>query len=134
ASAVENEGEVYGTLVLVHDMSFVQRRSEDTRKYLFLLFAAIAAVVSLVTVVIAHISWRGWIAGLKAFIRGEGLLRSPELLRHPELRPVARDIQALVQELKSERRARDESQMNWTPETLRSLLREELKGDEIIVV
>jgi trehalose 6-phosphate synthase len=134
ASYVENEGEVFGRLVLVHDMSFVQRRSDDTKKYLFLLFAGIAAVVSLITVVIAHISWRGWMAGLKAFIKGEGLLRSPEDLRMPELRPLARDIQSLIQDLESERRTRDESQMNWTPETLRSILRQELKGEEAIVV
>src|SRR5262245_63653486 len=52
-------------------MSFVQRRSDDTKKYIFLLFAALAAIVSLVTVVIAEVSWRGWVAGLKAVIRGD---------------------------------------------------------------
>ncbi len=29
---------------------------------------------------------------------------------------------------------RDESQISWTPETLRSILREDLKGDEILIV
>src|SRR3989475_4555471 len=59
---VESEGTAYGYLMLVHDMSFVQRRSDDTKKYIFYLFAAIGAIVSLVTVVIAEISWRGWVA------------------------------------------------------------------------
>jgi len=68
---VESDGTAYGYLMLVHDMSFVQRRSDDTKKYIFYLFAAIGAIVSLVTVVIAEISWRGWVAGLKAVIRGK---------------------------------------------------------------
>src|SRR5687767_15779587 len=79
-------------------------RSEDTRKYVLWLFAAIAAVVALITVVIAEISWRGWVAGIKAVLSGEGLLRSPAMMRAaaPELRPIARDLQALVSDLESE--------------------------------
>ena len=51
-------------LVLVHDMSFITRRSEETRTYLFWFFAGLAAVVSLITVIIAQWSWRGWVSGL----------------------------------------------------------------------
>ncbi len=29
---------------------------------------------------------------------------------------------------------RDESQISWTPENLRTILREDLKGDEILIV
>ncbi len=123
-----------GTLVLVHDMSFTQHRSEDTKKYIFYLFVGIGAITSLITVIIAELSWRGWITGLKALISGEGLLRSPEQLQVPELRPIAKDLQALIHDIESDRRSRDESQISWAPETLRSILREELKGDEIIIV
>src|SRR5204862_1302319 len=118
---VAAEGEALGELVIVHDMSFVQRRSEDTKKYIFYLFAAIATVVALITVVIAEISWRGWVAGLKVLLKGQTLLRSPDseqkggLIRAtaPELRPIARDLQALVLDLESERRSRDEGQTTW---------------------
>ncbi len=46
-------------LILLHDMSFITRRSEETRRYLFYLFAGLAAIVSIITVVIAQLSWRG---------------------------------------------------------------------------
>src|SRR5260221_5905560 len=36
-------------LVLVHDMSFIERRSEETRRYLFYFFAALAFSVALIT-------------------------------------------------------------------------------------
>jgi trehalose 6-phosphate synthase len=128
------DGETLGSLVIVHDMSFVQRRSEDTRRYVYYLFAAIATIVALITVVIAEISWRGWVAGIKGLISGGGLLRSPEDVRAPELRPIAKDLHALVRDLEAEHRSRDESQIHWGPEALRRILREDLKGDEILIV
>jgi trehalose 6-phosphate synthase len=84
-------------------------------------------------VVIAELSWRGWMAGIKALIRGQSLALSPEP-RARELRPIARDLEALVRDLEAERRMRDESQISWSPEALRTILREDLKGDEILIV
>jgi trehalose 6-phosphate synthase len=130
---------VLGTLVVVHDMSIAQRRSADTRKYILYLFAAIATVVALITVIIAEISWRGWVAGMRALLKGETLLRSPmgraaALATTRELRPIARDLQALMRDLEGERRARDESQTTWGPDALRHILRQDLKGDEVLIV
>ena len=69
-----------GKLVLIHDMSFVTRRSEETKRYVFYFFMALAAVVSLITVIIAQLSWRGWMAGMRSLLRGEGLLRQLSLI------------------------------------------------------
>jgi trehalose 6-phosphate synthase len=125
-----------GELVIVHDMSPIARRSADTKKYVLYLFAAIATVVALITVVIAEISWRGWVAGMKALVKGETLLRSPVGWKSaaPELRPIARDLQALVLDLEAERHSRDESQTSWGPDALRRILRQDLKGDEVLIV
>jgi len=124
-------------LVLVHDMSFVTRRSEETKRYVFYVFAGLAALISLITVVIAQLSWRGWVAGMRALLRGEGLLRQPQAMESapaPEFRPIARDLQRLIRELESDYRSRDESQINWTPDALRAILHSELRGEDIIVV
>jgi trehalose 6-phosphate synthase len=135
---IANEGATLGQLVVVNDMSIVQRRSADTKKYVYYLFAAIAAVVALITVVIAEISWRGWVAGLKVLLRGQTLLREPEGFKRittaPELRPVARDLQALMRDLEAERQSRDESQTVWGPDALRRILRQDLHGDEVLIV
>jgi trehalose 6-phosphate synthase len=140
ANPIAADGALIGDLLIVHDMSFVQRRSDDTKKYVLILFAAIALVVALITMLIAEISWRGWVAGVKALLSGDTLLRSPLGLNNanselrPELRPIARDLQALVRDLEAERHARDESQTVWGPEALRRILRQDLKGDEIMIV
>lgn len=125
-----------GKLVLLHDMSFVEKRSEETRRYLFYFFTGLALAISLITVAIAQLSWRGWVQGMRALMRGEGLLRRPESppSAPPELRPIARDLRKLVQELESEVRSRDESQISWTPHSLRAILHGELRGENVIVV
>jgi trehalose 6-phosphate synthase len=125
-----------GRLVLVHDLSFATRRSEETGKYIFQAFIGLAAIVSLLTVVIAQLSWRGWLDGMRSLLRGEGLLRDPaaKAMDLPEFRPIARDLQRLVRELETESRSRDESQVTWTPDALRAILHGELRGDDVIVV
>src|SRR5688572_2225527 len=121
-------------LVLVHDMQFAVGRSEETKRYLFYFFVALGAIVALITVVIAQLSWRGWVQGLRALLRGEGLVRPASAADVPELRPLARDVRELVKQLEAQYRPRDESQLAWTPDTLRSILKGELRGHEVIVV
>jgi trehalose 6-phosphate synthase len=137
---LEDAGVALGNLVLVHDMSFVARRSEETRKYLFLFFVGLGTTVALITVVIAQLSWRGWVQGIRALLRGEGLLRpgaggggggKSDL---PQLRPIPLDLRELIHELHAEHRARDEEQLAWTPDALRAILHGELRGQEVIVV
>jgi trehalose 6-phosphate synthase len=126
-----------GRLVLVHDMSFITHRSEETKRYLFYFFMGLALVISLLTVIVAQLSWRGWMSGMRSLLRGEGLLWQlaagvqPSM---PEFKPIARDLQRLVRELEAETRARDEDQITWSPESLRSILHSELRGEDIIVV
>ena len=134
-SPLATEAAPAGQLVLVHDMSFIGRRSDETKRYVIYFFIGLAAVVSLITVVIAQLSWRGWVAGMRALLRGEGLLRQPAAAPPAaEFRPIARDLQRLIREMESDVRARDESQLDWTPETLRAILHNELSGADVIVV
>jgi trehalose-6-phosphate synthase len=135
AVGIKENGQPVGRLMLVHDMSWVQRRSSDTKWYLFYLFAVIGATISLVTVLVAHLSWRGWVAGVRGMLRGEGLIALIKDQHHgPELQPVAKDLRALIHELESDKRMRDESQMSWTAATLKTILRDHLAGDEILIV
>ncbi len=131
---VSVDAQPVGDLVLVHDMSFMARRSVETRRYLFYFFGGLALVVSLITVVIAQISWRGWVSGLQALTRGEGLIRPISRAAPPELQPIARDLRTLISDLQAEQHARDETQLSWTPETLRQVLHTDLRDAEVIVV
>ena len=130
------DGERLGELVIVHDMSFVQRRSADTKKYVLYLFAAIATVVALITVIIAEISWRGWVAGMKALLKGETLLRSPVGWKSasPELRPIARDLQALVRTSNPSGARATRARPAGDPTRCGASCAQDLKGDEVLIV
>lgn len=123
-----------GTLVLVHDMRFAENRSQETRKYFFYLISGLGLLVALITVAIAQLSWRGWMQGMRALMRGEGLLRPSERNEAAELHPIARDLRTLLRDIESAHSSRDEAQMVWTTDTLRSLLHTELRDQEVIVV
>jgi trehalose 6-phosphate synthase len=135
SASIESNGRSLGRLMLIHDMSFIQQRSSDTKWYVFYLFAGLALVISLVTVLVAHLSWKGWVAGVRAMLRGEGLLTPLAKDQHaPELQPLAKDLRSLVEALEADRRMRDESQISWTPASLKTILHEQLAGDQVLIV
>ena len=132
--AVDSGATPEARLVLVHDMSFIERRSEETRRYLFYFFIALGACMSLITVVIAQLSWRGWVQGLRALLRGEGIVRPTRATTAPELRPIARDLRELIRDLERQYRPLDGSQRIWDQQALRATLRSELHGNDVIAI
>jgi trehalose 6-phosphate synthase len=130
---IKSENEEYlGKLILMHDMSFIEKRSEAAKKYVLAFFAMLAVVISGITVFVAHLSWRGWIDSVKGILRGDTTRTKASII--PEVRPLVGDLRDLLREFNLERRMRDDSPHLWTPERLRSLLREKLAGDEVLVV
>jgi trehalose-6-phosphate synthase len=135
AIGIEGNGRVWGRLLLVQDMSWVERRSSDTKWYIFYLFAVIGVVISLVTALVAHLSWRGWVASVRAMLHGKGLIALSGDQRHgAELLPVAQDLRSLIHDLEADKRMKDEHQMSWTPATLKTILHDHLAGDEVLIV
>ena len=130
---IENDGARAGSVILLHDMSFMERRSQDTRKYIIGLFAVLGIVIALITVLIAHLSWRGWMAGARAMLRGEGLFK-PFDRAGEDVQPLFGDLRTLLRQLEDERRARDGGAQAWSPERLKQLMRSNLLGDQVIVV
>jgi len=133
-SPLMQDGLSFGKLILVHDMSFIERRSADTKYYVIMLFAVLTVLISMITVFVAHLSWRNWISSMKGILRGEVGPRHEQQSTPPELRPLESDLRNLLHEINLERRTRDDATHLWTPEKLRTLLHEELAGDEVLVV
>lgn len=123
-----------GQLLLVQDLSSVRGRTGAVKKYIFYLFLFLGIAVSWITVLIAQLSWRGWVSGMKAMLKGEGIWRPLSRPTAPELKPILKDLRTLVKDLESDRQLRDEGQVSWTPKTLKEILRSELRGEEILVV
>ena len=122
---VSGEEEPIGFVVLVHDLSFVERREATTRRFLVVAFGFLAFAASVITLVAARLSWRGWSNELRRLIRGE---RPP-----PEFRPFLRDVRDLVERLATEREA-DGLGGLWTPQRLKNTLSRHLHGERVVIV
>ncbi|MFN8094371.1 MAG: trehalose-6-phosphate synthase [Vicinamibacteria bacterium] len=114
-----------GFAVLVHDLSFVERREATTRRFLAGAFGLLALLASVVTVVVARMSWRGWSDELRRLIRG-GKAR-------PEFRPFLRDVRDLVERLAAERETDGQGGL-WTPQRLKNTLSRHLHGERVVIV
>lgn len=123
-----------GSFIFLHDMSFVQRRSENTKKFILLFFLILTIVVSLLTVVIAQLSLRGWISGIRSLLKGDSPFSLTSFRQNSEFRPIAKDLRILVRELEKDRKIRDELNLSWNPASLKELLQKELSGDEILIL
>jgi trehalose 6-phosphate synthase/phosphatase len=135
-------GDEAGIVVLMQDAGFIAQRSAEVRGELAALLVLMSVLITLIAALIALLSWRGWLAKARDALNSRRFVRqapageppsavAPEV---PEVDLLLRDVQALVHEVEQERRQRDEQARDWTPETLRRLLHEQLAGDEIIVV
>jgi len=122
-----------GKMVLVHDMSFIERRSEDTRKYLILLFIGLGIVVSMIAVLIAWLSLRDWIKAVRGLVQGDFTPQEQAMVPR-EVQPLISDLRELMQDYRGVYHGVGEVSLSWTPEKLRDLLHDELAGDEILVV
>jgi alpha,alpha-trehalose-phosphate synthase [UDP-forming] len=130
---VDTEAGHVADMVLLQDMSFIERRSQDTQRYLIILIAGLGVTMTLITVVVAQLSWRGWVSGMRAILRGEGVLR-PFDSPMPELAPFAADVRARLRDLEDEYRRSQGPEAEWDPARLRALLQTRLRGDQVIVV
>ena len=123
---VEGDNGPIARLVLLHDLSFIDRRSQDTRHYLLLFIGALGLTIALITVVVAQLSWRGWVSGVRGLLRGEGLLR-PVMAARRDGAAGGRDLRARMRDLEDEYRRAHGPQAGWDPERLRALLRTQLQ-------
>lgn len=138
---IQDDAGVLGRLILVHDMSFIERRSTETKKYVLGFFALLAVAISALTLVVSHLSWRGWLAGLNDVLRGQlgRGARAPNAASPPppppEMEPLIGELRGLLEEYHQERQSSSgEAGADWAPEKLKSLLQQDLAGDEVLVV
>jgi len=123
--AVMDESGPVGLLILVHDMSFAERREAEGRNLLLVAFLLLSLCAALVTVIAVRLSWRGWTRALQRVLKGAA--------ETDEFRPLLRDVRELVDDIMTEREADGEGGA-WTAERLKQALRRNLHGEKIVIV
>ncbi|HEX2880801.1 MAG TPA: trehalose-6-phosphate synthase [Polyangiaceae bacterium] len=127
AIPVQDREKALGFVVLVHDLSFVERRGAMTQKFLLTAFGFLALAASAVTIIAARLSWRGWSNELRRFLRGGARIQ------HPEFKPILGDVRELVERIVAEREG-DREGGAWTPQRLRNTLSRNLRGEKVVIL
>jgi trehalose 6-phosphate synthase len=114
-----------GFLVLVHDLSYIERREAKTRSFLLIAFGLLALGASVITIFAARLSWHGFRKELLRFIQGES--------RRKEFLPIIRDVRELVERIAAERELDGQSGA-WNPQRLKQTLVRYFPGEKVIVL
>ena len=126
AVPVANAGQTLGFVILVHDLSYVQRREDQTRQFVLIAFFFLALAASAATILVARFSWHGWSEEIRRLARGEGPNR-------PEFQPILRDVRELVDRMMVERETELEGGA-WTAQRLKLTLSRHLRGERVVIV
>ena len=123
-----NDGDrLAGFVVLVHDLSFAERREASTRGFLLAIFVALVATTSAITLAGVRILWRGWSDTLRRLAQGTGDSRRPEFV------PLLKDLRSLLDRLAHEEYAEQQGGV-WSADRLKLTLQRHLHGERLIVV
>ncbi len=137
ASAIPllDDGEPLGFVVLLHDMSIVDRREAATRNFTIIAFAVVAVAASVMTVLMARFSWRSWTAEMRrllSLVRPGAWEHRGDTIRRKEFHPLLSDVRELVTSLAAEQSGSGGG--TWSPERLHRTLKSRLGGEGVIVV
>jgi len=120
-----DQQQAVGFVVLVHDLSFIERREASVRWFLVITFGFLASAAAAITVFSARVSWRRWRGEIQRVLKGEA--------PRPEFHPLLQDVRDLVERIAAERQADNEGGV-WTPQRLKQTLNRYLRGEKIIIV
>jgi trehalose-6-phosphate synthase len=119
-------------MLLVHDLSFIDRRQSTARNY-FLAFAGVFATILALTVGFA--SWlfvRRWVKLLVGDIRGLRFLDDAQ--SSSASAPILSQVRQVLREVETSQRLEIDFHENWTPQALQQVVREHLHSPEMLVV
>lgn len=119
-------------VIIVHDLSFANRRQTTVRDY-FVAFAALSALVLIVLMMgAAWLMMRRLFKNLIGDIRGRKFLEDD--VAHRSTLPVLSQVRQVLRELERDQRLEIEFQENWTPQALRHVVTHQLGQPQVIVL
>jgi trehalose 6-phosphate synthase len=119
-------------VLIVHDLSFIDRRQSTARNYVLALAGIIASVLALVVGFSFWLLLRRWVRVLVGDIRGRRFLDDAE--SEPGSRPILTQIRSVLREVERSQRLEIDFHENWTPQALQQVVREHLHSPEMFIV
>lgn len=124
AMPISSQGDVLGFAILIHDLSYIQRREAAAQKFLLVVFALLALFALGIPVIVARHARHDWSTELRRLLRGGGK-------REREFQPILSDMRELIARMADEK---DDAPGQWTAERLRQTLNRNLHGEKIVIL
>ena len=124
AMPITSQGQDLGFAILVHDLSYIERREAQARTFLYVAFGFLALMAFGVPMFVARWARHGWSVELRNLLRGTGKHKR-------EFQPILSDVRELVGRLANDR---EDAPGLWTAERLRQILSRHLHGEKIVIL
>jgi trehalose 6-phosphate synthase len=121
---IRNHGQELGFAILLHDLSFIERREAQALTFLNIAFAILAVMALGLPLFAARWARSDWSLELRRLLRG-GAQQSQEF------QPILSDVRELVGRMASER---EDAPGQWTAERLKQNLNRYLHGEKIVIL
>jgi len=124
AMPITSQDQDLGFAILVHDLSFIERREAQARTYLFIASGFLALMAFGVPMFVVKWARYGWSLELRNLLRGGGK-------HNREFQPILSDVRELVDRMASDR---EDAPGQWTAERLKQTLNRHLHGEKIVIL
>ncbi|MEP7351669.1 MAG: trehalose-6-phosphate synthase [Acidobacteriota bacterium] len=121
---VEAQDQQLGFVVMLHDLSYIERREAQARTFLLIAFGILAVMAFGVPMFVAKWARYGWSSELRSLLRGDGT-------QSREFQPLLSDMRELVGRMANDR---DDAPGQWTAERLKQTLNRHLHGEKIVIL
>ncbi len=119
-------------VLLVHDLSFVDRRQRTVRDFILLFLAITVTLLALLVVFAAWLQIRRWVRVLIGDIRGKRFL--DDAVSSRGTLPVLSQVRQALAEMEQRQRLEIDFHENWTPQALRQVVSDHLFSPQVIIV
>ena len=119
-----------GYILVAHDMSFLVKRSAQTKQYALYFTLIVSVIAALLTILIAKLTMSGWMTNLiKALQTG----RTPHNIA-PEGRKLMLEVRQAIQKMEREYKSASVLNIQWSAHTLYEFVRKKLPSEQLISV
>lgn len=117
------------SLIIVHDLSFIDAREKTTKFYALTFLLIICSIAAATTAFVAKLVLSNWSRSLRDFIK-EG---KPSQKIPRDLAPLVRDIQKEIRSLEKEYNRQWQNQSVWTEKSLQNFIADGFAGSQVLV-
>jgi alpha,alpha-trehalose-phosphate synthase [UDP-forming] len=119
-----------GYIVVVHDMSFLARRSATVNQYAISFIFIVSAIAAFLTILIAKLTMSGWMSSLKKSLQTGKTPRN----MIPEGRQLMLEVRQALSKMEREYKSAGVLNIQWSAQTLYEFVRKKLPSEQLISV